>query len=327
MVIEWTTDSFAPRQRFERWREACAEHVYALTLERDDSTPFDGRIARRHLGALDVTDIHCDRHVVQRRPADIARQPGNDYYVYFQGGGQCWFEQGGRSQVAQAGDMIVADPNIAFATGADTHFDLRIWRVNRARLAPLLALTGDGLPMTKLDRHNGDRALIASWLDALLRNEHAMSPESLDIATTTLCTLVANAVGGTPDMREHGPLARRRALLQQIKRHMELHAADADMGVDRLAREFQLSPRTLHQLFELSELTLSGHLTLLRLERAGMLLRNPAHLHLSTAEVGLAVGFGDVSTFYRRFRRQFGVTPGDYRAAAAEQAPAAKSTD
>jgi AraC-like DNA-binding protein len=314
MVIEWSTDSFAPRQRFERWHEACAEHVYALTLQREDRTPFNGRIARRQLGALDVTDIHCDRHVVRRSAQDIAQQPGDDYYVYFQRTGQCWFEQGRTRQVAQAGDMIVADPNIAFVTGTDSFFDLRIWRVDRARLAPLLALTGDGLPMVKLDRHNGDRGLIGSWLDALLRNGQGLSAAGLDTATTTLCTLVANAVGATPEMREHGPLARRRALLQQVMRHVQLHATDTDMDAARLARDFSLSLRTLHQLFEMADTTLHEYLTRERLARARALLRDPASHHLGTMEVGFAAGFSDVSTFYRRFKQAFGVTPGDYRA-------------
>ena len=314
MVIEWSTDSFAPRQRFDRWREACAEHVYALTLQRDDRSPFSGRIARRQLGALDVTDIRCDRHVVRRSAQDIAQQPGDDYYVYFQREGQCWFEQGHTSQFAQAGDMIVADPNIAFATGTDSHFDLRIWRVNRARLAPMLALTGDGLPMVKLDRHNGDRALIGSWLDALLRNGQAISSSNLDTATTTLCTLVANAVGATPEMREHGPLARRRALLQQVMRQVQLHATDPDMSSARLAREFSISLRTLHQLFEMSDITFHECLTRARLARACQLLRDPASRHLSTMDVGFAAGFAEVSTFYRRFKQHHGVTPGEYRA-------------
>ncbi len=313
MVIEWSTDAYAPAQRFEHWREACAQHVYALTLQRDGAAPFHGRIARRHLGALDVTDIRCDRHVVRRSDRDIARQPAADYYVYFQRAGQCWFEQGRTRQVAQAGDMIIADPNLAFATGTEGEFDLRIWRVNRARLAPLLALGAGGLPMVKLNRGNGDRELIASWLDALLRNEQALSPAALDQATQTLCTLVAHAAGATPELREHGPLARRRALLQQVMRHVELYAHDPGMGAQRLAREFALSPRTLHQLFEMADTTLHGHVTRVRLARACALLRDPAHSHLSAVDVGLAVGFSDASTFYRRFRQQHGMTPGEWR--------------
>jgi len=36
----------------------------------------------------------------------------------------------------------------------------------------------------------------------------------------------------------------------------------------------------------------------------------------SVTEIALSVGFNDVSTFYRVFRAESGVTPGDYRAGA-----------
>lgn len=314
MVIEWSTDNIAPAHRFEQWRQACAEHVYALSLDRRDREPFNGRIARRQLGTLDVTDIRCSGHVVRRSAQDISRQPGDDYYVYLQTGGQAWFEQGRTSQVAQTGDMIIADPNVPFTTGTDDVFDLRIWRVSRARLAPLLSLGSGGLPMVKLAHHNGDRSLISSWLDALLRNENTLSAASLDMATSTLCTLVANAVGATPELQDHGPLARRRALLQQVMRQVELHANDLDMSSTRMAREFSISLRTLHQLFEMSDTTFHEYLTSARLARACQLLRDPASQHLSTMDVGFAAGFAEVSTFYRRFRQHHGVTPGEYRA-------------
>ncbi|TWO71647.1 helix-turn-helix domain-containing protein [Caenimonas sedimenti] len=317
MLIEWSTASSTPSRRFEQWREACAEHVYALSLERSDDGPFDGRIARRQLGALDVTDIRCDRHVVRRTGSDIRQQPGADFYVYLQRRGQVWMEQGSRTEVVQPGDMIIADPNVAFSTGTDGSFDLRIWRIPRERLAPLLALGSGELPMVKLARHNGEGALVSDWLDALLRNAHATSPASLDLATSTLCTLVAGAVGASPETQQHGPAARRQALLQQVMRRIESSATDLDFSSVRVAGEFGISLRTLHQLFALSDTTFHDFLTSVRLARASELLREPRHQHTSTIEVGFAAGFAEASTFYRRFKQRYGVTPGEYRAVSA----------
>ncbi|WP_382328640.1 helix-turn-helix domain-containing protein [Hydrogenophaga sp. UC242_50] len=48
--------------------------------------------------------------------------------------------------------------------------------------------------------------------------------------------------------------------------------------------------------------------------RAHALLRDPASRHLGTAEIGFAAGFGEVSTFYRRFKQRYGVAPGEFRA-------------
>lgn len=318
MVTEWSTDSVPAASRFDEWREACCEHVYALTPERPGRrVPFHGAIARRQLGALDVTDIVCDGHLVQRREQDIDERPGDTYYVYLQRQGRAWFEQHGQRCVVEAGDIVIADPNLAFRTGTEGTFDFRLWRIERARLQPLLALRSGELPMHRIERAHTERELIASWLDGLLRHHAGLSPTSLDMAFGTLCALVAGAVGSAaaaPEQHEPTRLARRRALLLRVQQRVEQRAAEMDLTPERVARAFGLSLRTLHQLFTLSDCSFHEYLTRARLARAQALLRDPASQHLGTAEIGFAAGFGEVSTFYRRFRQRHGVAPGEWRA-------------
>lgn len=314
MVFEWSTDTAPAGERFAQWREACERHIYALSIERDANAPFSGRIAHRQMKGLDVIDIDCDAHEVHRRSQDISRQPGGSFYVYEQRGGSAWFEQAGRSEVARAGDIVIADPNVPFATGTDSRFDIRIWRIERARLGPMLALPSGELPMVKLaGGGDGERALISGWLDTLLRSYRDLPANSLELAVGTLCSLVANAAGATAEMREQAPIARRRALLQRVMRQVELRAANIELDAGAVAAEFSISLRSLHQLFEMSDTTFHAFLTQARVARASGMLRDPA-CGLSTTEIGFAAGFGEVSTFYRRFRQQHGVAPGEYRA-------------
>ncbi len=319
MLTEWSTDSVPAATRFDEWREACCEHVYALTPQRQPAVhqrqPFHGAIARRHLGALDVTDIVCDGHLVQRREQDIDECPGDTYYVYLQRQGRAWFEQQGQRCVAEAGDIVIADPNLAFRTGTDGVFNFRLWRIERTRLHPLLALSpGEPLSMHHIDRAHTERELIANWLDGLLRHHAGLSPASRDMALGTLCALVAGAVGSGADAHEPTRLARRRALLLRVQQQVELRATEMDLTPERVARAFGVSLRTLHQLFALSDSSFHEHLTRARLARAHALLRDPASRHLGTAEIGFAAGFGEVSTFYRRFKQRYGVAPGEFRA-------------
>jgi AraC-like DNA-binding protein len=313
MVVEWSTDSIAPARRFEEWREACCQQVYALTPERQERHPFSGRLLHHDAGPLDVVDVHCDGHLVQRRPQDIRQQPSSTCYVYRQLDGTAWFEQRGRHLVAHAGDIVIADPNVAFSTGAERRFDFRLWRLQRSRIEPMLALRSGELPMIKLERGSAEGALINSWLDALLRNYPGMNALSLDRAVGTLCALVADAAGLAPELRERGRLARRAALLQRVQRWLELHCTDAQLSADQAAREFALSLRALHQLFEPSGATFHEQLTQARLSKAHAMLSDRANRHLSTADIGFAAGFGETSTFYRRFRQRYGMTPGELR--------------
>jgi len=313
MVVEWSTNSIAPKRRFEEWREACCQQVYALTPERRDRNPFTGRLLRHHAGALDVVDVHCDGHLVQRRLQDIRERPSDTFYVYRQLTGRAWFEQRQRRLVAEAGDIVIADPNVAFATGADGDFDFRLWRLERSRLEPMLPRRGEALPMIKLDCASGEAALIGGWLDSLLANYPAMNSLALDRAVGTLCTLVADTAGLAPEMREHGRSERRAALLQRALRLIERRSAEPDLSAESIARDLAVSLRTLHQLFEPSGTTFHERLVLQRLSHAEVLLRDQASRHLSAVEIGFAVGFSDASTFYRRFKQRRGVAPGEWR--------------
>lgn len=317
MVVEWSTAGLAPGSRFEHWREACCQHVYALTPQRHAARqrlPFAGRMQRHARGPLDVVDIHCDGHLVQRRPEDISARPSDTCYIYLQLEGRAWFDQRQRRFDVMAGDIVVADPNLAFSTGAQDHFDFRLWRLQRARLAPLLACRGGEMPMIKLDRGQGDTALLASWLDALLRQHGGLSDAALDIAFGTLGALVVNSAGLAPDLHEQARPARRAALLQRALRIIELRAADPDLDAAGLAAELCLSLRALHQLFESTGCSVHERITQQRLERAHALLVDTAWRRRGITDIGLAAGFRDTSTFYRRFRQRYGVAPGELRA-------------
>jgi AraC-like DNA-binding protein len=53
-----------------------------------------------------------------------------------------------------------------------------------------------------------------------------------------------------------------------------------------------------------------------RLARVHQMLRSPLHLARGTSAIAYDAGFGDLSHFNRDFRRRYGATPSDVRAAA-----------
>jgi AraC-like DNA-binding protein len=127
--------------------------------------------------------------------------------------------------------------------------------------------------------------------------------------------LVAGVVGLPAPTPEPVRRARRRALLARVQKVVAQRASEMDLAPERIASAFGMSLRALHQLFALSDLSFHEFLTKVRLERAHALLRAADCQHLSTAEIGFEAGFGEVSTFYRRFRQRYGMTPGEWRAA------------
>ncbi|MGO8919813.1 MAG: helix-turn-helix domain-containing protein [Stellaceae bacterium] len=315
MDSTWCSDVIAERDQFASWRDACCRHVYAITPERPSRGPFRGRIEARRFGELDVVALSCEGHRVSRSREDIARVATDTYYLYCQGADSAWFQQRDRELVVHRGDIVVADPNIPFSTGAARDFDFRIWRVPRRAMDPLIANSGN-LPMTSLSHCDGMGALVSSYLTALAGQLGRIDRGAEDAIAQNVVRLVALAVGMAPGMHDAGREAVRSAKLLRVLQHIDRHLAEPNLTPSRVATATGISLRQLHQLFEPKGTSFSRWVQRRRLEEIHALLATPASRGRTITEIAFAWGFNDLSTFYRAFRGAYGAHPGDVRAAA-----------
>lgn len=98
--------------------------------------------------------------------------------------------------------------------------------------------------------------------------------------------------------------------LADIRRYMEEHL-DEPLTISTLSRRACLSATTFKESFRrLYGLPVHAWLRQQRMERAAKLLQDSS---LSVLGVAQAVGYGSVSQFSAAFRRQYGLTPAQYR--------------
>lgn len=115
--------------------------------------------------------------------------------------------------------------------------------------------------------------------------------------------------------------------LEQVRDVVEEHMGESRFGVEMLAEEVALSRRQLQRKLQaLTDLSPSGYIRMMRLERAAQLLRQQAG---RISEVAHAVGFASAEHFSRVFRQVFGETPSAFQENAARQADTSdeESTD
>jgi AraC-like DNA-binding protein len=133
-------------------------------------------------------------------------------------------------------------------------------------------------------------------------------------ALHTLQSLALVALANVRGAAHHWPDVLAGALYTAACCRLKQHLADAQLTVDIVAAELGCSRAQLYRLFAARGQTVAGHLRELRLQHAAALLRTrPA------AAVGLIAahcGYGEPIAFDRAFRRRFGMTPSDWRAAA-----------
>jgi AraC-like DNA-binding protein len=121
------------------------------------------------------------------------------------------------------------------------------------------------------------------------------------VVTMLADTRISNRVPSVNDER------RVTGVLRQIE-----GAPDQAASLERLAEGVAMSPYHFLRVFrQVAGITPHQFMLRMRLSRAALRLRRSGD---SISTIAYEVGFNDLSTFNRRFRRLMGATPGDYRA-------------
>ena len=145
--------------------------------------------------------------------------------------------------------------------------------------------------------HEGGRSLMRFPLEAVTAQCPSYEPELFDLCLTLLDKKIK-------ELYEESFLGLVRAQIIKSIDEGEVHIDDA-------ARELGLSRRTLQRrLLAESQFTYSDLLHSIRDARAKRYLTNS---NKSIAEISDILGYSSVSSFSRRFRNQFDMTPSDYR--------------
>ncbi|WP_426437526.1 helix-turn-helix domain-containing protein [Bradyrhizobium genosp. P] len=128
-----------------------------------------------------------------------------------------------------------------------------------------------------------------------------------------LVALVIGAVRDATAVADDRGLAAAR--LDAVKADIRQRIGEANLSLTALARRQQITPRHIQRLFAGEESTFSQFVLGQRLARSHRLLIDPRRSDRSISAIAYEAGFGDLSYFNRTFRRHFGASPSEIRAA------------
>jgi AraC-like DNA-binding protein len=180
-------------------------------------------------------------------------------------------------------------------------------------LAPML-VNPDAALMSAMPGTIEPLRLLTGYIDLLVKDPTLMETAELRrLAVNHVHDLVALAAGATRDATEIAAgRGLRAARIRAIKVDISQNLA-GEVTAAALSARHSLSPRYIRKLFEGENTSLSQFVLRQRLTRVHRMLADPRHSDRTISDIALAVGFGDLSTFNREFRRRFGATPSDVR--------------
>ncbi|HJQ48088.1 MAG TPA: helix-turn-helix domain-containing protein [Amycolatopsis sp.] len=107
------------------------------------------------------------------------------------------------------------------------------------------------------------------------------------------------------------------ALLRSMQAFARANIDDPELTPEALAAEHNVSLRYVQQLFATAGTSPAAFIRVERLECAKRILADPRQAGKPITAVAFRVGFNDVNTFIRAFRKHFDMTPGAWRSSLA----------
>jgi AraC-like DNA-binding protein len=280
-----------------------------VDLRHEGSSPW-GLITLSPIGEAAVFSAACDG-VRLVRDARAASTGFDDIVaIAVHGTGTARHATTDGQRLVRAGELMMVDLTRPFEFAWDGHGSSSALQLPRA----LLGLSVD-------DVHRAGGRLTQSPLYDLVRGHLrwlTQSAEPIDgsqvsslVASSTalliraLLTDVSGREKDRDDVTED-------TLVAQVREYIRVHLHEPDLGPDRIASALAVSRRQLFRVCRTAELSIEQHIIDLRLRGARSQLADPTRA-ATVASVAANWGFKDADHFTRRFRSEFGVSPGVWR--------------
>jgi AraC-like DNA-binding protein len=313
--IYFNTDGLPERDRFPATCEEFSRRLLALDCVNRSAAPFSALFDIRRVGRFRLAYLETSA-ADYVRTRELIRDGQEWLFINFLFEGTMFSSQPDSRHPINPGEAVMLDSTHVGGALFKTHARRLMLRIARSEFQHLVS-PGFHFAGHRLERNPLARRLLFSYLRETRNLDFGDGGSAACLYDQHIFDLVVLALGVEGEARElaeqgGGRTARRSAVLREI----ETRVADSGLCAVTVARRLGVSARYVHVLLEETGRSFSQHVLDRRLERAAELLRQPGGAGRKIAEVAFACGFGDLSYFNRMFRRRYGATPSDMRAAA-----------
>ncbi|MFD2611467.1 helix-turn-helix domain-containing protein [Paenibacillus gansuensis] len=207
--------------------------------------------------------------------------------------------QAGSFFIFQPGDRVIGEQNLAHPlTVLYCHFEISS-KKDKAAVEEILSST----------RHISfvDTSSIEPLLHQLIELANLQQNDETAVETDLLLKLIITRWNAEFAMSTHTLQARyHKKIMMQAQDYIRLHLSET-IEYQQLAASVGYSPRYISKLMkDNTGLSLKETITKLRLERGLQLLTETA---MSVTEISIALGYKDIYTFSKLFKRHYGFPP------------------
>jgi AraC-like DNA-binding protein len=310
-MIAMTTDSVGPQERVEYWEDLVARHVTPMRIEPSGRSPLRGAVQAQVIGNVTVAEVSGYGIKASHTRAEVAHTTNHLYAACVNLDGDAQIKRRGEQITFQKGDVFITDSRHEFTLDLERpwrHLVVSLpthWIDSRVTRPDLLAgMVDRDHPLTRLwATHLADGFAMAS----------SFSPAAATLFARHSVELLAQVLDEAHYDQPTPSDAQRAALFLHACQLIALRFGDPNLGPDQIARDLQISTRSLARIFAAHNETVIRRVFDERVSQAMKLLAAPKAAHRSITEIAFACGFNDSSHFGRVFAARVQMTPSQWR--------------
>ncbi|WP_405489298.1 AraC family transcriptional regulator [Nocardia sp. NBC_00511] len=305
-----TTADVSARQAFEQWEAIVADAVLPSIIEPLAKGHFHGKVRSTTFDRSSLTLMTSSAQRVVRTKRQLEQAQADFLLVNIVVEGANWTEQNGRLTEGPAGSIAFYDSARPLESRTTENAVSTIVRAPMSLVLEHAGLVRDELPIAKALPATGALGVVAGFFRGLAELPADETDKAANILESEIAGMLSSAVllaNGQNSPAPSDSLYTRQQVLAVLRKRY----TDPELTVDEVAHACLMSRRTLYRVCE----DIGGPAALvrrMRVEHARRLLRADPNRPLSA--IAAASGFSTDRHFYRAFREETGVTPGQFRA-------------
>ncbi|WP_336749953.1 helix-turn-helix domain-containing protein [Pantoea vagans] len=300
--IRYSTGEVAVHQRFDYWHDVILRHCIPSEGKPQADGRFNGELAVREIGLVDVCTLNSTLHHWERKPHHLRSGPEDDLWLGYIQGGYGQLEQGGRRTSLSAGDLVLYDAaqTFRFSIGGNHNHLVRIPRhLLKGQTSAMELMTA-----TILDKHRPGVTPLREIVCLAVNNSFLSgNPEMAGRFSQTILDLLTLSL----ELQSIDKVASERDLYARVRNYISRNLKNPELNLESIAKAHHVSVRTVTRAFARHQKTPAAVIWQERLVACRNALGQGGAR--SVSEIALDHGFSDLTHFSHAFRKAFGVTP------------------
>ncbi len=305
-IVELSTDIRPDSHCRDVWQDVVCKVIHNVQVKNVAAGEFSAHISGRRYGDISCARFWSKPHHIQNGRETYADSGYAGYLLSWQLEGEAHIELPGSNIHLVPGSIAVIDSRRPMLVS----FAGEVKRMVAKLPAKVVEESLPGL----VSRHALDFTprgpladILQCYLSEISSTSNTLQAEDIPLLAEHTCNLLSVLATQAGAGQIDSKTLRQRAVLQ----HLQRVACDPGITLELAAGQLGMSARLLQKVLHEMDMQFTRVITQERLQSAARKLHPAAALSIS--DVAYHSGFNDISHFNRLFKKQFGMSPTDYR--------------